>query len=142
MVGHGKHFRWLIGWHARHAGGSGDRVERKHGHQEPNQKCRERTVHRLDEYSIPFSVSNSFKPGQSEAADRYVGLHVVSTCGTAQQGRADWDDDRARTRGATAARNLDNEEELKMKKIQSRIVCAARQPHARIRRCGKYARAK
>jgi hypothetical protein len=52
MVGHGNYFRWQVGWHARHAGGSGDRVERKHGHQEPNQKCRERSVHRFAEYSM------------------------------------------------------------------------------------------
>jgi len=51
MVDRGNRFRWRIGRHARHAGGSGCRVERKHGHQEPNQKCRERTVHRFAEYS-------------------------------------------------------------------------------------------
>jgi len=72
-----------------------------------------------------FSVSNSFKLDQSQPDDAHAGLHVALTCGTAQPRRADWHDDRTWTRGATAARYLDIEKELKMKKIQSRIVCTA-----------------
>ena len=41
---------------ARHIDGTGNRMEREHAHQEPDQQCREQTVHRSNQYSTAVAA--------------------------------------------------------------------------------------
>ena len=47
----------LLNRRARHADGRRYRMQRERGHQEPNQQCREQTVHMLNEYSTTVFAS-------------------------------------------------------------------------------------
>lgn len=53
---------------ARHSNAGSNRMQRKDGHQEPNQECRERAVHSWTEYSTAVFRCDGFKPDRSDGA--------------------------------------------------------------------------
>jgi hypothetical protein len=58
----------LLRVRARQLHGSGHRMQRKRGHQEPDQQCREQTVHRCSEYSTGILAPEQAGSGGCEAA--------------------------------------------------------------------------
>lgn len=60
----------LLRMRARHVDGGGHRMQRERGHQEPDQQCREQTIHKCGEYSTGILAPEQVGAGGCDGATR------------------------------------------------------------------------